>query len=131
MAVVEEFVAVHSRLPAPDVESEEFARVYAESALGRRHVSTESGEQLTGQQAERWCALFSSHEDGHGLAWAADPVFAMATEYYGEHGHLEVTKPAKERDPIRTKLCCTASKSYGKPDIGMFAIHLVSSSAGS
>ena len=82
--VVEEFVETQGRLPRPDAEGEEFPSAYVESALGRRHVSTASGEQLTGQQFGRWCAFFS-RMPGVQPVWGEDLAKHVLSEFYHTH----------------------------------------------
>ena len=83
LAVVEEFIASEGRLPALDAAGEEFARRYVDSALGRRSVSTVTGEQLTGQQVTRWSQILTRLPDDQvrqcfQLGWDEVPLFAKA-----------------------------------------------------
>ena len=68
-----------------------------DSALSRRHVSTDSGKQLTGQQATRWAALFERVPDDQRPTWKEDPLLTLARAYYTEQGHLEMPARAKDR----------------------------------
>ena len=92
LAVVAEFLRAEGRLPVDASDAERAAHGYLGSALGRRYVSTDSGEQLSRAQIAQWDALLQQVPDDARPAWEADPVLARAREYFDEHGHLEVPK---------------------------------------
>ena len=76
LEVVEEIVEREGRLPSAGVDAEFFAHAYVESALERRHISAESGEQLTGAQVIRWEAIFERVSSVTRIVWPEDPVFS-------------------------------------------------------
>ena len=92
LGVVEEFVVRAGRLPDSSVEAEEIAASYVTSALGRRYVSIESGEQLSRAHANMWEALFTKIPEDTRPAWQEDYVLDKAMEFYNMYRHLEVPK---------------------------------------
>eukprot|EP00973_Karenia_brevis_P057631 8017664-Karenia_brevis.AAC.1 len=73
IAVVAEFVSKAHRLPsADDAAAGSMAWQYLHSALGRRHLTTDSGEQLTAQQVSAWEAIFATVAEASRPAWSED-----------------------------------------------------------
>ena len=75
-----------------------------ESALGRRHASTDSGEQLTLAQIAKWDTILHQLPFEAQPAWAPDPVRLLAQKFFDEHGHLEVQKGQKAVNQEERKL---------------------------
>ena len=95
LAVVAEFVGQHGRLPSGDVEAEAFAWHYVDSALGRRHATTGSGEQLTARKVHEWDKILASLGEDSRPDWREDPVFVMAQSFYVTYGHMRVPRAKK------------------------------------
>ena len=92
LAVVDVVVTKTRRLPSPTAEAEAFAHRYVQSALERRHLSADSGEQLSAAHIALWEALFAKVPSDLRLTWQEDPVLARAREYFADQGHLSVPK---------------------------------------
>ena len=104
LAVVAEFLHAECRLPAGTSDAERAAHGYLGSALGRRYVSTDSGEQLSPAQVAQWDALLQQVPDDARPSWEADAVLARAREYFDKHGHLEVPNRKKAASEEEAKL---------------------------
>ena len=72
---------------------------YVQSALERRHVSAESGIQLTVEEVARWDAIFAALEEATRPLWLEDPVLLAASAFYDAHGHLELSQWGKDASP--------------------------------
>ena len=92
IAVASEFVAQHGRLPNAELDAERSVRQYVDSALARRWLTTDSGEQLTQRHISEWDAVFERIAESGRPAWEEDPVFLMVQRFYTAHGHLCVPK---------------------------------------
>jgi len=97
LAMVTEFVEQHGRLPSEDVEAERAARQYVDSALGRRWLTTATGEHLSARQVSAWDKLFEQVPEGDRPPWEEDPVFLLGQAFYNTYGHIRVPK-AKSYD---------------------------------
>ena len=68
---------------------------YLGSALARRHRSSESGIQLTDDQAHRWDQVLGQLPEATRPAWQEDPVLVAAKAFYESYGHLDLPKVAR------------------------------------
>ena len=93
LAVVSELVSEQQRAPNPTLNIEAFAHDYLQSALGRRYLSSASGEQLSTEQVSEWQAVLDLLPIGEAPEWQEDPVLLLAKSFYDERGNLDVPKP--------------------------------------
>ena len=93
LEVVSELVSKERRAPDPTLDIEAFAHDYLQSALGRRYLSSASGEQLSTEQVSEWQAVLDLLPIGEAPEWQEDPVLLLAKSFYDERGNLDVPKP--------------------------------------
>ena len=104
LKVVSEFIDAQGRLPRVGVQDGQHARAYLDSALDRRYVSSNSGEQLSLIAAAEWQELFNRLPEADQPQWQEDPVMLLARDYYDEHGDLAVKPGSKDSDDPEVRL---------------------------
>ena len=109
--VVREFLHTQQRAPGETAEEDAPFR-YLQSALGRLHLSTESGEQLSDGQVAQWNELLAKLPDCNRPAWQADPIFIMACTYFQEHDDLEVPRGRKSAHADLAAALAVVRKAY-------------------
>ena len=95
ITVVTEFVQRHGRTPEHTVEAEAFAYKYLQSALARRHVANDTGEQLNTADVSSWDNICASLPLETRPSWKEDWVLDLAEQYLKTWGDLD-PDPKKE-----------------------------------
>ena len=88
LEVVQECIAAKHRRPDPAKEDEAHAAKYLASAMRRRHVGDDSGEQLTLSEVAEWNAVLKQLPTAEQPAWEEDWVLLQASESHQLHGNL-------------------------------------------
>lgn len=97
--IVTELIARHGPLPREDATDlgERRAALYYQSALGRLHLSTAMGPQLTLEDGLGWEAVWATLPAEFAPIWPEDPVLLRTQTFYAEHGHLNPQKREKAK----------------------------------
>ena len=113
--VVQEFIAAKHRRLDPANEDEAHAAQYLASAMRRRHVGDDSGEQLTLSEVAEWNAVLKQLPTAEQPAWEEDWVLLQASEFYQFHGRLNLRIYRRHnpllRQGMRTLRRCTLIKN--------------------
>ena len=104
LEVVQECIAAKHRRPDPANEDEVHAAQYLASALRRRHVGDDSGEQLSLSDVAEWNAVLQLLPTDDQPSWEEDWVLVQTSEFYQLHGHLNLRRGKNIEDKAELAL---------------------------